>query len=59
MIADLLPWLNLLLVPMVKALWGIHSNVSDISRKQASAEVLLEEHQRRLAKLESNLGELR
>lgn len=56
--ADLLPWLNLLLVPIVKALWSIHSNVSEIHRTQAAVEVRLEEHQRRLARLESGLADL-
>lgn len=57
-VADLLPWLNLLLVPIGKALWSIHANVSEVHRTQIAAEVRLEEHQRRLAKLESGLADL-
>jgi hypothetical protein len=58
-LADLLPWLNLLLVPMIGATWHVAGALVKLKTEIVVLQTMHEEHQRRIGKLESNLGELR
>ena len=55
---ELLPWLNLLLLPAIGAMWRAAIELGHVKARLVELGTLQAEHQRRLSKMESELGDL-